>query len=70
MSLQAGGGGGGRFSLASFLGKVEAKVLPSFDSPPILLALFTQQLKHLTDSPEYYDLNTISNTNIISYKIY
>ena len=35
-------GGGG-----TFLGKVEPKVLPSFDSPTILLAVFSQQLKIL-----------------------
>ena len=33
--------------LATFLGKVEPKVLPSFDSPAILLAVFSQQLKIL-----------------------
>ena len=32
---------------ATFLGKVEPKVLPSFDSPAILLAVFSQQLKIL-----------------------
>ena len=42
MLLQAGGGVGG-----TFLGKVEPKVLPSFDSPAILLAVFSQQLKIL-----------------------
>ena len=47
MLLQAGGGGGGGFPLATFLGKVEPKVLPSFDSPAILLAVFSQQLKIL-----------------------
>ena len=31
----------------TFLGKVEPKVLPSFDSPAILLAVFSQQLKIL-----------------------
>ena len=40
-------GGGGGFPLATFLGKVESKVLPSFDSPAILLAMFSQQLKIL-----------------------
>ena len=39
--------GGGGFPLATFLGKVEPKVLPSFDSPAILLAVFSQQLKIL-----------------------
>ena len=47
MLLQAGGGEGGGFPLATFLGKVEPKVLPSFDSPAILLAVFSQQLKIL-----------------------
>ena len=49
MLLQAGGGGGGGwgFSLATFLGKVEPNVLPGFDSPPILLVVFTYQLKIL-----------------------
>ena len=37
--------GAGGFPLATFLGKVEPKVLPSFDSPAILLAVFSQQLK-------------------------
>ena len=41
------GGGGGGFSLATFLGKVEAKVLPTFDTLAILLAVFSQQLKFL-----------------------
>ena len=41
------GWGGGGFPLATFLGKVEPKVLPSFDSPAILLAVFSQQLKIL-----------------------
>ena len=41
------GGGGGGFSLATFLGKVEPKVLPTFDTPAILLAVFSQQLKIL-----------------------
>ena len=40
-------GGGGGFPLAAFLGKVEPKVLPSFDSSAILLAVFSQQLKIL-----------------------
>ena len=31
--------------LATLLGKVEPKALPSFDSLAILLSLFTQQLK-------------------------
>ena len=44
----AGGGGGvGISQCTTFLGKVEQKVLPSFDSLPILLAVFTQQLKIL-----------------------
>ena len=42
-----GGWGGGGFSLATFLGKVEAKVLPTFDTLAILLAVFSQQLKFL-----------------------
>ena len=33
--------------MATFLGKVETKVLPSFDSQAILLAVFTQKLKIL-----------------------
>ena len=33
--------------LATFQGKVEPKVLPGFDSPPILLVVFTHQLKIL-----------------------
>ena len=45
--LQAWGGGGGGFSLATFLGKVEPKVLPTFDTLAILLAVFSQQLKIL-----------------------
>ena len=47
-TLQVKGGGGGRgIPMATFLGKVETKVLPSFDSPAILLAVFTQKLKIL-----------------------
>ena len=41
------GGGGWGYPLATFLGKVEPKVLPSFDSTPIILAVFTQQLNIL-----------------------
>ena len=44
MSLQAGGVG---VPLATFVRKVEPKVLPSFDSTAILLAVFTQELKIL-----------------------
>ena len=47
-SLQVKGGGGVEgIPMATFLGKVETKVLPSFDSPAILLAVFTQKLKNL-----------------------
>ena len=48
-TLQVKGGGGGveGIPMATFLGKVETKVLPSFDSPAILLAVFTQKLKIL-----------------------
>ena len=35
------------FPRVTFLGKVEPKVLPGFDSPTILLAVFSQQLKIL-----------------------
>ena len=45
-TLQVKGGGRG-IPMATFLGKVETKVLPSFDSPAILLAVFTQKLKIL-----------------------
>ena len=49
-TLQVKGGGGGGVEgipMATFLGKVETKILPSFDSPAILLAVFTQKLKIL-----------------------
>ena len=42
-----GGGGAWGFPRVTFLGKAEPKVLPSFDSPTILLAVFSQQLKIL-----------------------
>ena len=64
MLLQAGGGGGGwgawGFPLATFLGKVEPKVLPSFDSPRYSTCCVFPATQNLTNSPEYYDL-TISN---------
>ena len=49
MTGSAGGGGVGVgiSQCTTFLGKVEQKVLPSFDSLPILFAVFTQQLKIL-----------------------
>ena len=68
MLLQAGGRGGG-FPMATFLGKVQPKVLPTFDSPAILLAVFTQQLKILLPA-----LNTMillfPTLDIIHYKGY
>ena len=42
-----GGGGGEGIPMATFLGKAETKGLPGFDSPAILLAVFTQKLKIL-----------------------
>ena len=47
LQVKGGGGGGEGTPMATVLGKVETKVLPSFDSQAILLAVFTQKLKIL-----------------------
>ena len=49
MSLEAGGGGGVVWISPGNIPRksIEPKVLPSFDFPPLLLAVFTQQLNIL-----------------------